>query len=135
MLRQRVFVGTQAYKVCHGSGAGVSGLQPSLPLEERNADCDCACRHPGPGTGVAGCLEPYRYCTVAVRLAAAAASWLAACCPCFPYACSPAEHHESVAEHLSGEHDSQFDHQAFLGKSESDKFDQLSPEEAGRRLG
>ena len=45
------------------------------------------------------------------------------------------DHKETVAEHLTGEHDSQFDHEAFLGKSESDKFDQLTPEEARRRLG
>ena len=42
---------------------------------------------------------------------------------------------ETVAEHLTGEHNSQFDHEAFLGKSESDKFDKLTPEEARRRLG
>ena len=28
-----------------------------------------------------------------------------------------------MAEHLTGEHNAQFDHEAFLGTSESDKFD------------
>ena len=39
-----------------------------------------------------------------------------------------------MAEHLTGEHGPQFDHEAFLGKSESDRFDKLTPQEARRRL-
>lgn len=39
-----------------------------------------------------------------------------------------------MAEHLRGEHNAQFDHEAFLGKAESDKFDELTPQEAQRRL-
>lgn len=44
------------------------------------------------------------------------------------------DHKETVPEHLGGKHTTQFDHEAFLGKSESDRFDQLTPQEARRRL-
>jgi Ca2+-binding EF-hand superfamily protein len=46
-----------------------------------------------------------------------------------------AEHPESVAEHVVGVHSPDFDHQAFLGKAEAERFEQLPPEEARRRLG
>lgn len=48
---------------------------------------------------------------------------------------TPAEHPESVAEHMVGVHSPDFDHEAFLGKAEAERFDQLPPEEAKRRLG
>ena len=48
---------------------------------------------------------------------------------------SHADTKETVAEHLTGKHNAQFDHEAFLGKSESDKFDKLTPQEAKLRLG
>lgn len=42
----------------------------------------------------------------------------------------------SDAKHYDGEeHNSQYDHEAFLGKDEAKTFDQLSPEESQRRLG
>lgn len=46
-----------------------------------------------------------------------------------------AEHPESVAEHVVGVHSPDFDHEAFLGRAEAERFDQLPPEEAKRRLG
>ena len=46
-----------------------------------------------------------------------------------------AEHPESVAEHMVGVHSPDFDHEAFLGRAEAERFDQLPPEEAKRRLG
>lgn len=48
---------------------------------------------------------------------------------------TPAEHPESVAEHMVGVHSPDFDHEAFLGKAEAERFDQLPPAEARRRLG
>jgi hypothetical protein len=47
----------------------------------------------------------------------------------------PADHPESVAEHMVGVHSPEFDHEAFLGKAEAERFDQLPPAEARRRLG
>ena len=47
----------------------------------------------------------------------------------------PAEHPDSVAEHMVGVHSPEYDHEAFLGKAEAERFDQLPPEEAKRRLG
>ena len=41
----------------------------------------------------------------------------------------------SVAEHMVGVHSPEYDHEAFLGKAEAERFDQLPPEEAKRRLG
>ena len=43
----------------------------------------------------------------------------------------------SEEEHYSDghEHNTQYDHEAFLGKEEAKNFDQLSKEEAGKRLG
>jgi Ca2+-binding EF-hand superfamily protein len=46
-----------------------------------------------------------------------------------------AEHPESVAEHVVGVHSPEYDHEAFLGKAEAERFDQLPPAEARRRLG
>ena len=43
------------------------------------------------------------------------------------------EQHYSEGE--GHEHNVQYDHEAFLGKEESDKFDHLSRKEARRRLG
>lgn len=37
--------------------------------------------------------------------------------------------------HYEPEHNPDYDHEAFLGKEEAEKFDQLSPEESRRRLG
>ena len=48
---------------------------------------------------------------------------------------APAEHPESVAEHMVGVHSPDFDHETFLGRAEAERFDQLPPEEAKRRLG
>ena len=36
---------------------------------------------------------------------------------------------------MVGVHSPDFDHEAFLGKAEAERFDQLPPEEAKRRLG
>lgn len=45
-------------------------------------------------------------------------------------------HDLSDAKHYDGEdHNSQYDHEAFLGKDEAKTFDQLTPEESQRRLG
>ncbi|KAL3842537.1 hypothetical protein ACJMK2_020538 [Sinanodonta woodiana] len=42
----------------------------------------------------------------------------------------------SDQEHeLNGDHNAEYDHDAFLGKDEAETFDQLSPEESKRRLG
>ena len=43
----------------------------------------------------------------------------------------------SDQEHYNedGEHNVEYDHEAFLGKERAKEFDQLSPEEAKRRLG
>ena len=44
----------------------------------------------------------------------------------------------SEEEHYPGDghdHNAQYDHEAFLGKEQAERFDQLSPEEAKRRLG
>lgn len=45
----------------------------------------------------------------------------------------------SEEEHYPGngheEHNQQFDHEAFLGKEQAERFDQLPPAEARRRLG
>ena len=45
-------------------------------------------------------------------------------------------HKISDAEHFhkGGQHDTSYDHDAFLGKSHSHDFDGLEPEEAKRRL-
>jgi len=44
---------------------------------------------------------------------------------------SPKDHHHGHGE----EHDNSFDHEAILGsKAEAEEFDELSPEEAKRRL-
>lgn len=53
---------------------------------------------------------------------------------------APREGHRDLSEeeHYTGsghEHNVQYDHEAFLGKEEAVKFDQLSKEEAKRRLG
>ena len=39
-----------------------------------------------------------------------------------------------VEHHVDGEHNHQYDHEAFLGKEEAKTFDQLSPEESKERL-
>ena len=44
---------------------------------------------------------------------------------------SDVDHHEDDDD----EHDVQHDHESFLGKEESKKFDQLTPEESKERLG
>lgn len=42
----------------------------------------------------------------------------------------------SDKEHtLNGEHNEDYDHDAFLGKGDADEYDQLSPEESKKRLG
>ena len=44
----------------------------------------------------------------------------------------------SEEEHYQGDghnHNAQYDHEAFLGKEQAERFDQLSPAEAKRRLG
>ena len=44
----------------------------------------------------------------------------------------------SDQEHYVGnghDHNDDFDHEAFLGKEQAERFDQLAPEEAKRRLG
>jgi calumenin len=42
----------------------------------------------------------------------------------------------SHAAHLNNEeHNSQYDHEAFLGEDQAKTFDQLTPEESKRRLG
>ena len=44
----------------------------------------------------------------------------------------------SEEEHYVGDghdHNAQYDHEAFLGKEQAERFDQLSPAEAKRRLG
>lgn len=46
-----------------------------------------------------------------------------------------ADHPESVAEHMVGTHSPDYDHEAFLGKAEADRFDDLPPAESKRRLG
>ncbi|XP_016959896.1 calumenin-B [Drosophila biarmipes] len=49
---------------------------------------------------------------------------------------NPLEHDSLHAKHFDGgEHNAQFDHEAFLGPDESKKFDSLTPEESRRRLG
>ncbi|XP_064540138.1 calumenin-B [Drosophila montana] len=49
---------------------------------------------------------------------------------------NPLEHDSLNAKHFDGgEHNSQFDHEAFLGADEAKKYDELSPEESKRRLG
>lgn len=41
----------------------------------------------------------------------------------------------SDEEHfMDDDHNTQYDHEAFLGKDEADRFDQLPPAEARRRL-
>nr|XP_016993252.2 calumenin-B [Drosophila takahashii] len=48
----------------------------------------------------------------------------------------PLEYDSLHAKHFDGgEHNAQFDHEAFLGPDESKKFDGLTPEESRRRLG
>ena len=45
------------------------------------------------------------------------------------------KHTISDADHYkSGEHDSSYDHDAFLGKAHGHEFDSLDPKEAKRRL-
>lgn len=43
----------------------------------------------------------------------------------------------SDLEHLDeeGHHNTEYDHEAFLGKDDAQKFDNLAPEESKRRLG
>nr|AFI26259.1 supercoiling factor variant A [Drosophila melanogaster]AFI26261.1 supercoiling factor variant C [Drosophila melanogaster] len=49
---------------------------------------------------------------------------------------NPLEHDPLHPRHFDGgEHNAQFDHEAFLGPDESKKFDSLTPEESRRRLG
>lgn len=49
---------------------------------------------------------------------------------------NPLEHDSLHKKHFDGgEHNAQFDHEAFLGPDESKKFDGLTPEESRRRLG
>lgn len=49
---------------------------------------------------------------------------------------NPLEHDSLHAKHFDGgEHNTQFDHEAFLGADEAKKYDELSPEESKRRLG
>ncbi|KAH8255192.1 hypothetical protein KR038_000677 [Drosophila bunnanda] len=49
---------------------------------------------------------------------------------------NPLEYDSLHNKHFDGgEHNSQFDHEAFLGPDESKKFDGLTPEESRRRLG
>ena len=38
-------------------------------------------------------------------------------------------------EDYDNEHNSEYDHEAFLGKDEANEFEKLPPEEAKRRLG
>ncbi|EDW18110.2 calumenin-B [Drosophila mojavensis] len=48
----------------------------------------------------------------------------------------PLEHDSLHGKHFEGgEHNTQFDHEAFLGADEAKKFDELTPEESKRRLG
>lgn len=48
----------------------------------------------------------------------------------------PLEHDSLHGRHFDGgEHNTQFDHEAFLGADEAKKFDDLTPEESKRRLG
>ncbi|EDW79487.1 uncharacterized protein Dwil_GK20385 [Drosophila willistoni] len=48
----------------------------------------------------------------------------------------PPEHTVFHGKHFEGgEHNAQFDHDAFLGADEAKKFDELTPEESKRRLG
>ena len=44
----------------------------------------------------------------------------------------------SEEDHYPGDepdHNTDYDHEAFLGKEDAERFDQLAPEEAKRRLG
>ncbi|KAL7734731.1 hypothetical protein ACLKA6_011019 [Drosophila palustris] len=48
----------------------------------------------------------------------------------------PLEHDSLHDRHFEGgEHNAQYDHEAFLGADEAKKFDELTPEESKRRLG
>lgn len=48
----------------------------------------------------------------------------------------PLEHDSLHDRHFQGgEHNAQYDHEAFLGADEAKKFDELTPEESKRRLG
>jgi len=48
----------------------------------------------------------------------------------------PLEHDSLHGKHFEGgEHNTQYDHEAFLGADEAKKFDELTPEESKRRLG
>lgn len=49
---------------------------------------------------------------------------------------NPLEHDSAHKSHFDGEqHNTQYDHEAFLGQDEAKQFDTLSPEESKRRLG
>lgn len=49
---------------------------------------------------------------------------------------NPLEHDSAHQSHYDGEHhNTQYDHEAFLGEDEAKQFDTLSPEESKRRLG
>ncbi|EDV96005.1 calumenin [Drosophila grimshawi] len=49
---------------------------------------------------------------------------------------NPLEHDSLHGKHFdAGEHNSQYDHESFLGADEAKKFDELTPEESKRRLG
>ncbi|XP_055911982.1 calumenin [Eupeodes corollae] len=49
---------------------------------------------------------------------------------------NPLEHDSAHKSHFDGEeHNTQYDHEAFLGEDEAKQFDTLSPEESKRRLG
>ncbi|XP_037939096.1 calumenin-B [Teleopsis dalmanni] len=48
----------------------------------------------------------------------------------------PHEHDSANVKHFDGDtHNTQYDHEAFLGEDEAKEFDQLPPEESKRRLG
>ena len=51
-----------------------------------------------------------------------------------PQPLSDEKHYEGDDEE-EGDHNPDFDHEAFLGKEEAQSFDSLSPEESQRRLG
>lgn len=48
---------------------------------------------------------------------------------------APAEHPHGESDHYKGgEHDKNYDHEAFLGKDTAHEFDSLSPEKSKERL-
>ena len=55
---------------------------------------------------------------------------------CEPVGGNEGPEHLSDEEHFKeGEHNVKYDHEAFLGKERAKEFDELTPEEAKRRLG